>query len=67
VEWKKNADDPTLECLSQRVRLLQVDEGVPPYYGYLLAVLANSSDHGIRWRAFESSGPVDGWQQVGSA
>lgn len=46
---------------------LQVDEGVPPYYGYQLAVLANSSDYGVHWRAFESSGPVGGWQHVGSA
>ena len=67
VEWKKNADDPTMECLSQRVRSLQVDEGMPPCYRYQLAVLANSSDHGVRWCAFESSAPVNGWQYVGSA
>jgi hypothetical protein len=66
VEWKKNADGPTLECLTQRIRSLQVDDGQRPCYRYQLAVLANSSDHGVRWRAFESSGPVDGWQHVGS-
>jgi len=67
LEWKKNADDPTLECLSQRVRSLQVDENMPAYYRYQLAVLANSNDHGVRWRAFESSGAVDDWRHVGSA
>jgi hypothetical protein len=67
VEWKKDADDPTLECLRQRIRSLQVDEDMSPCYRYQLAVLANSSDHGVRWRAFESSGPVGGWQHVGSA
>ena len=67
VEWKKNADDPILECLRQRIRSLLVNEGKNPRYGYQLGVLVNSKDHSINWRAFDSRGSVGDWQSVPSA
>jgi hypothetical protein len=67
VEWKKNANDPMLECLTQRLRSLQVSGGKHSRYGYQLGVLVNSNDHGVCWRAFDSSGPVDDWEHVGPA
>jgi hypothetical protein len=32
-----------------------------------LGALVNSSDRGVRWRAFDRASAVNDWQQVGSA
>jgi hypothetical protein len=67
VEWKKKADNPMLKCLEDRIRSLLVNEDKYPSYEYQLGVLADSSNDCVRWRAFDSGGPVDDWQHVGSS
>ncbi len=66
VEWKKNADDSTLNRLEKRIRSLLVNEDIQPRYGYQVGVLADSSNDGVRWRAIDSGRPVHGWQHIGS-
>lgn len=43
----------------------ELNEGKHPSYDYQLGVLADSSNNGVRCRAFDSRGPVDDWQHVG--
>jgi hypothetical protein len=66
VEWKKNASNPMLRRLEERIRSLLANEVGHPSYGYQLGVLADSGDDGVRWRAFDSDGPVNDWQDAGS-
>ena len=65
VEWKKKAGDTMLKCLEKRIRSLVVNEDKHPSYNYQLGVLADSSNDGVRWRAFDCRGPVGEWQHVG--
>ncbi len=65
VEWKKNASGPILKRLEKRIRSLLVSEDNHPSYGYELGVLADSSNDGVRWRAFDIGGSVDDWQHLG--
>lgn len=65
VEWKKNASDLTLECLEARIRALLARGDEQSSYGYQLGVVVNSGNEGVRWRAYDSSGPAD-WQCVRS-
>lgn len=67
VEWKKNGSDSVIGSLERRIKLLLVGEDEQRGgYGYVVGVLADSSDTGIRWRAFGRMGPLDGWQVVPS-
>jgi hypothetical protein len=68
VEWKKNASDSVVESLEKRINLLLADnDEVPGGYGYVLGVLADSSDTCVRWRALGRSSPLDDWQVVPSS
>jgi hypothetical protein len=64
VEWKKHASDETLGNLRERLQLLLGSEDNLPAYNYELGVLVNSSDDGIRWRAYKRGGPVGLWQFI---
>ena len=65
VEWKKNATDPVLKCLEERIESLVANEDMHPGYRYQLGVLANSSNNDVRWRAFDRDGPISDWQYTG--
>ena len=67
LEWKKNADEPTVKRLERRIRSLLVNEDKHPSYKYWAGVLVDSSNDGVRWRAIDSGGSVDDWQHVGSS
>lgn len=58
VEWKKHASGETLSNLRKRLQLLLGSEDKLPAYNYELGVLVNSSDDGIRRRAYQRGGPV---------
>ena len=64
VEWKKSARYSIVECLEERIHRLLADRDEHHGYGYMLGVLADSSDTGIRWRVFDRGGPLDDWQPV---
>lgn len=64
VEWKKNAKGPVLKGLEERIRSLVVSNHEHPSYGYQVGVLVNSSDNAVRWRAFDSAGPLENWQRI---
>jgi hypothetical protein len=64
VEWKKNADDEVLASLEERIDALLANDGREPIYNYQLGVIANSSDHGIRWRPYEIGGPIGDWREL---
>lgn len=60
VEWKKKATEDMLACLEARVRSLLRDDP----YRYLLGVIVDSHDDGLRWRPCHSDGPKGGWQHM---
>lgn len=62
VEWKKNANNSVIQCLEERISLLLAGGDKHRTYQYVLGVLADSSDAGVHWRAFERSGPLGDWQ-----
>lgn len=63
VEWKKDAADPVLKCLEERIRLLLAADGRRPY-NYQLGVIADSSNNGIRWQVFGNDGPIGDWRDA---
>jgi hypothetical protein len=64
VEWKKSADDETVEQLERRLQSLMQTDREFADYGYDVGVIVDSDDKGVRWRAFDRLGPLDGWQLI---
>jgi hypothetical protein len=60
VEWKKSADDQTIEQLTNRVRSLVRSTG----YGYEIGVIVDSSSETIRWMHMGRAGPLSSWKVI---
>jgi hypothetical protein len=60
VEWKKKATNGMRARLKGRVESLLREDS----YHYLLGVIVDSHDDGVRWLAYDSGGQMGGWRQV---
>jgi hypothetical protein len=63
VEWKKRATVPIIELLEYRLQLL-LSSQKDGDYGYRSGVIIDSGDDGVRWRAYDESGPIADWNAI---
>jgi hypothetical protein len=63
VEWKKHASSNMIDLLRDRLHLLLSSEKVGDYR-YRLGVMIDSSDDGVRWRAYGPGGAIAEWNAI---